>query len=558
MRSIWNGSYTNLPEQLLTKLLIGSTGVLHLGQMAESALNQINQTSERNLLLALGSDMLLAAFEHDCLNASYATQVALVEKAYPHIPAALKPVLDWLAASYAPPKDQRYFMRLLERRETDKLTHFLGQQISKEPANPFWLHHAYTVGILENQPDWLLSQLTQVQQASARVCAPVPASLLDALNGGAAFLQGDWEQAASHYKKACKALPLAVWQEHMAESLLRLGQTEAASELLGTVLKNHPWQVNTLLRLYDVVTGAQSRLTPPEGKGVILFYTWNKDTFLNDALAAVCEGERCGAPVIVLDNGSTDNTPNVIAGWQEKMGKQLISLRVPVNIGAPAARNWLASLPQVREADWLAYMDDDAIVPHDWLLRMGTAMQAYPKAGVYGCKIVDMHNNMTIQSADFHLEPGEGAMDEGGVVDRRFKVTNLQLQCFDFGHFNYIRPCASCTGCCHLFRREFFDQVGGFDLRYSPSQYDDLEHDLRHAMKGQLPVYQGHLTVRHAKRTGKDAQINSSQMSNSLGNLMKLQMRYEASEFNDIMRFDQEQAFADVLKKWQALGQALG
>ena len=556
MRLFWKEYYTKIPQELLSKLLMGSVGVLHLGQMAETILSrvgQVKQESERNFLLALGADMLLAAYEHDCLNASYAKQVQAVEKAYPHMPQGLKPVLDWLVANYKAPNDQRYLMRLLEQRETDKLIYFLGEQISKQPDNPFWLHHAYTVAVLEKQGDWLFGLLKQVQNSPH----PLPQPLLDALSGGVAFMQEDWEKAFNHYKSACKTLPLAVWQEHMAECLLRLGEAEAAKDILWGLLKKHPWQVNTLLRLYDVHTGAQSKLTPPQGKGAILFYTWNKDTFLNDALEAVCQGERSGAPVIVLDNGSTDNTPNVIAGWQEKMGKQMINLRVPVNMGAPAARNWLASLPQVREADWMAYMDDDAVVPHNWLLRMGTAMQAYPKAGVYGCKIVDMNNNMTIQSADFHLEPSEGVLDEGGVVDRKFKVTNLQLQCFDFGHFNYIRPCASVTGCCHLFRREFFDQVGGFDLRYSPSQYDDLEHDLRHAMKGHLPVYQGHLTVRHFKRTGKEAQMNQSQMSNALGNLMKLQMRYEKSDFDNIMSFEREQALADVLAKWQALEQAL-
>ena len=178
-------------------------------------------------------------------------------------------------------------------------------------------------------------------------------------------------------------------------------------------------------------------------------------------------------------------------------------------------------------------------------------MRAYPKAGIYGCKIVDMHTSMTMQSTDFHLLP---CKEEASQIQEKFKVSAMQLQCFNFGQFDYLRPCASVTGCCHLFRREAFDRIGGFDLRYSPSQYDDLEHDLRAAITGELPVYQGHITVRHAKRTGKDAQTNPSQMSNALGNLMKLHMRYSWEEFERVMANDAKSTLADLQKKISQLG----
>lgn len=545
MRSIWNGSYKKLPPDLLASLLIGSVGVLHLGTMAETILNSLNGSSEKQLYLSLGSDMLLAAFEHDCLNASFASQVEVLEKAFPFINPNLKPVLQWLGNNYKRPSDLRYFMRILEKRESDKTMYFLGEQVKKEPGNAFWLHHTYVTGIVENNPQWLKKQLGKAVN--------VPEPIMNFLTANIAFMENDLELASAEYQKAIKLLPLAVWQDQLAETLYRIGETQAAQDTLTQVVKDHPWQVNSLLRLYDISTGLAQKTAPPEGKGVILFYTWNKDTLLDEALKAVCENERYGAKLLVLDNGSTDNTAAVIAAWKEKLGADLITVQLPVNVGAPAARNWLAAMDEAKNADWLAYMDDDAIVPSDWLGKLGAAMQAYPEAGVYGCKVVDMQNNMTIQSADFHLTPSEGSVDEDGTVDRKFQTSAIQLQCFDFGHFNYIRPCSSVTGCCHLFRRTFFDKVGGFDLRYSPSQYDDLEHDLRHAMQGQLPVYQGHLTIRHAKRTGKEAIMNASQMSNSLGNLMKLHMRYSQEEFNSIMQHDKEQSLADILNKWDSL-----
>ena len=152
-----------------------------------------------------------------------------------------------------------------------------------------------------------------------------------------------------------------------------------------------------------------------------------------------------------------------------------------------------------------------------------------------------------------------GAMDTdmGAEIDRNFQISSLQLQDFDYGQFNYIRPTLSVTGCCHLFKREMFDKVGGFDLRYSPSQYDDLEHDIRRAIQGALPVYQGHLGVLHAKQTGKAARQSKSQYSNAMGNLMKLQNRYSSDEFEAARRFDEAAALDDILRKEAALEETL-
>lgn len=542
--SFWENTFPMLPSALQRNLLMGSSGLLHMLEMSEQAFAPVPVTQDpalRQNLLSLGSGMLLSGFEADPLNLAFARQIELVEKVYKFVPSGLVPIMAWLSRAYKAPSDQRYLMRLLEHREIEKIERYLADQMLKEPENAFWLHHAFSFGIAENRLDWIEERVARFKD--------LPPALRAFLSGGIAYARESWTQAAGLFEEACTGLELGTWQEQLAQSLNNAGDTEGAAKIFSRALEGRFWKTSSLLRLCDLQSGVARRMEAPEGKGAILFYTWNKDVHLDEALKAVFDNERYGAKVFVIDNGSTDNTPGVLSAWKEKAGPEIELISFPVNVGAPAARNWLAALPAVREADWMAYMDDDAVVPENWLARFGAAMKAYPANGAYGCKIVDMHTRMTIQSADFHLLPANGALDEGGAVDRKFKVSALQIQGFDFGQFNYIRPCASVTGCCHMFRREFFDRVGGFDLRYSPSQYDDLEHDLRHAMQGELPVYQGHLTVRHAKRTGKEAQMNPSQMSNALGNLMKLQMRYSQDDFDSIMKNDAEAALADIKRK---------
>lgn len=548
MRLNWRELQCRLPQHLRRALLQGSVGRLHLADMAENALSLAAGESgeKQHIFLSLGMDMLLAGFEADCLDYNLGVQLKSLNEKSSFLPAPFLPIIDWLLANYAPPADQRYFYRLLEERDTEKMCHYLADQIRKDPKNAYWLNQAMMVGSVEARLDWLEEMLGMT--------SGVPGILFAVLKGNIAFARKDYAKAAGLYAQATDALNLTRWRARQAHSLYKVGEKELAVSLGLGSLNRRPWQTNEILYLYDIASGLAEAKTAPEGKGAVLFYTWNKAADIDLALKAVFTSELCGAEVIVLDNGSTDNTGGVLKAWRDKIGhKHMRIVSLPINVGAPAARNWLASLPEVRSCDWFAYIDDDAVVPQDWLLRLGAAMAAYPDAGVYGCKVVDAHNPNLIQSVDLHMNAGIMGMDMDSDLDRNFQISSLQIQDFDYGQFNYIRPTLSVTGCCHLFKRALFDKVGGFDLRYSPSQYDDLEHDIRRAIQGALPVYQGHLDVLHAKQTGKSARQSKSQYSNAMGNLMKLQNRYSIDEFEAARRFDEAAALDDILRKEAAL-----
>jgi len=94
-----------------------------------------------------------------------------------------------------------------------------------------------------------------------------------------------------------------------------------------------------------------------------------------------------GSLVAVLDNGSTDHTPTVLA---EAAGLfptgRFLTVRLPVNVGAPGARNWLLSLPEVKARPFVAFLDDDAFPEADWLARLLDTAARYPRAGAIGLR----------------------------------------------------------------------------------------------------------------------------------------------------------------------------
>jgi hypothetical protein len=91
--------------------------------------------------------------------------------------------------------------------------------------------------------------------------------------------------------------------------------------------------------------------------------------------------------------------------------------------------------------------------------------------------------------------------------------------------------------------------AGDFDIRYSPTQYDDLDHDLGLAWAGQTPVYQGHLKVLHARASGVLLNQDRAATANSQANLAKLAGKYPPEKQRELAGRDYAAMLADLLAK---------
>lgn len=112
---------------------------------------------------------------------------------------------------------------------------------------------------------------------------------------------------------------------------------------------------------------------------------------------------------------STDATADVMRVWGDRMGRdRFVPVRLAVNVGAPAARNWLMQLPQVAACEYTAYLDDDAAVPADWLRHFARAVALRPEAAAWGCRVVDWHSPGLVQSAALHMVPPSRDGRRGG------------------------------------------------------------------------------------------------------------------------------------------------
>ena len=263
--------------------------------------------------------------------------------------------------------------------------------------------------------------------------------------------------------------------------------------------------------------------------------------------------------MFALNNGSTDHTDRVLARAAQRFGADRFHIEtLPINVGAPAARNWLLSLPGVRTARWAAFLDDDIVLPSDWLLRLLGPVRGRDDIGAVGCRITAAAPPYSLQSADYNLFPVAPPAPEPDALPSRVPLYDNCAGSSDTGLFTYSRACLSVSGCCHLVNLRSVERTGPFDLRYTPSQFDDLDRDLRASLDGTPALYVGGLAVRHVQHSSLAKSKTARQIGQVMGNKLKLDTKYTDEELIRLGQQNRALLWHDLEQKARFLVDRLG
>ncbi|NJO46030.1 MAG: glycosyltransferase family 2 protein [Oscillatoriales cyanobacterium RM2_1_1] len=86
--------------------------------------------------------------------------------------------------------------------------------------------------------------------------------------------------------------------------------------------------------------------------------------------------------VLVVDNNSTDNTPEIVQQYQDNWPE--LKYLVEPQQGAAFARKQAIAEAQ---APWVGFLDDDTWPAPDWVAAAHRFSQSYPQAGAFGSQI---------------------------------------------------------------------------------------------------------------------------------------------------------------------------
>lgn len=179
----------------------------------------------------------------------------------------------------------------------------------------------------------------------------------------------------------------------------------------------------------------------PDPQVSAIICTHNRDQYLGLAIDSLLSQSFTDFEVVVVDNASSDRTREVVEARLSDPRLKYVyepttGLSVARNTGAKAACSAI-----------LAYLDDDAIATSDWLQHLYEAYQKNEKLAIAGGKV-------TLLWVDGMVSPpwlSDGLAGNLGAYD----LGDAQV---------YIdRPGLTPRGLNYSIRREFLEQIGGFD-----------------------------------------------------------------------------------------------
>jgi GT2 family glycosyltransferase len=360
---------------------------------------------------------------------------------------------------------------------------------------------------------------------------PLLQPLLDAQLMKFCLLRGEYERARNILDRMPEQMDNEVWLNHAAEIYARTGDWQKGTNYYRASLQLDHRQLPVRYRLEELEQPFRPDSAMLDRHVVIFLYSFNKSELLQQTLRSLAVSERGHAKVVVLLNNCTDDSLAAVTALNRDLfagSLEIISL--PVNIGAPAARNWLLSTEHGQKAEYVAFLDDDVEVPHDWLVKLLTVLRTHPDAGVVGAKILSPGTPKRYQYLYRNLSV---ARDD--LLRISLDTPNFNYDC---GVYDFIRPTANVMGCCHVFTRAALDAVPWFDIRFSPTQMDDIAHDLDLCLRGFTVMYCGLVECVHHQNSGigRNTARDLVKLGNVLGNDVKFFYRYlsEASKLRTI------------------------
>ncbi|WP_320172578.1 glycosyltransferase [Maridesulfovibrio sp.] len=369
------------------------------------------------------------------------------------------------------------------------------------------------------------------------------------------FLYGTPEEALKEVENLDGEV-WSLWKDYMrAELLLRSDAKEEGIKALHGLWTENMWNINWGLKLHALKHPIDIRgALDTSDDVVILLYSWNNGALMEKTLKNVAASNIGGARVLALNNGSNDTTAEVVANAAERFQEgRYRGIQLPINVGAPPARNWLLSEPEARKAKWAVFLDDDVELPQNWLEHLLATAEHHGNPGAVGCRITSTSEPRSLQSADYHLFPPDRTVSQIEGLEERVMVFDSCRNAFDYGQFTYTRPAVHLSGCCHMLNMEAVHRCGGFDVRFNPTQFDDLERDLRAYAAGYTHVYAGQLGIGHIQHSSLAKASSAKSMAQVFGNKIKLESKYSEKVLNSVFTRDLESLWADAEKKWSEL-----
>lgn len=210
----------------------------------------------------------------------------------------------------------------------------------------------------------------------------------------------------------------------------------------------------------------------------ILILASNKCEYTRRGLQSLFRSSLRPFQVVLVDNGSTDDTQQVFSEFVERAKSENISvktLRLDQNLGAIVGRNRGMEL---MDGQYWVFLDNDVSVrTRGWLERLSAELDQNPNVGIVGPKLIYPLPPHDIQCAGCAVTPG-GQVAFLGRGEPRASAK-----------FTLAKDCQTLISATWMMRADVAKRIGPLDEIFSPVQFEDIDYCYRFREAGFLCRY---------------------------------------------------------------------
>lgn len=214
---------------------------------------------------------------------------------------------------------------------------------------------------------------------------------------------------------------------------------------------------------------------------------------------------NCPFEVIVVDDESTDQTADMLARFSG-----IISLRNETNQGFIRTCNHGAAHAR---GDYLFFLNNDTAVADGFLDTLLAEFERDPAVGLAGSKLV---------------YPDGRLQEAGGIIFNDASGWNYgKFENPDHPRFNFVRHADYVSGAAIMVPRILFEQIGGFDTRFAPAYYEDVDLAFEIRQRGFRVLYQPLSVVTHFEGVSSGTDTSSGTKRYQLVNQGKFHEKWQ-------------------------------
>jgi len=271
----------------------------------------------------------------------------------------------------------------------------------------------------------------------------------------------------------------------------------------------------------------------PEYSIVILCH--NKSDYTRKCIESILTSVGADLELVVVDNGSTDDTPDMLQQMQgeyDKKGWMLQVVRNGRNVGCCTGRNQGIA---AATGQYLVFLDNDVMVKDtDWLTKMRSVLEQDSSHKMVGPKIIYPFEPYWIQCAGVGISKNGRVQFRGRGSDRTDPRFNeqVEVQCL--------------ISAAVMMDKALVDEIGGFDEWFNPIEFEDFDLCYRAREKGYKAVYTPEVEIYHWESITSEGTAALPNTYLIVKNGLKFKERWRHM-------FEQEDGPADEDCKWQKI-----